>query len=48
MLHPASGLLERHARHRTALASLIAGILSLLAARKLASLPPGRSRRWRR
>ncbi len=31
LLHPAPGLLERHARHGTAHAALIAGILSLLA-----------------
>ena len=31
LLHPAPGLLERHARHRTAHAALIAEILSLLA-----------------
>jgi LuxR family maltose regulon positive regulatory protein len=31
LLHPAPGLLERHARHGTAHAVLIAGILSLLA-----------------
>jgi LuxR family transcriptional regulator, maltose regulon positive regulatory protein len=40
-LYPAPGLLERHARHRTAHASLIAEILSLLAARNLASPPAG-------
>jgi LuxR family transcriptional regulator, maltose regulon positive regulatory protein len=38
LLHPAPGLLERHARQRTAHAALIADILSLLAGRKLA--PP--------
>jgi LuxR family maltose regulon positive regulatory protein len=31
LLHPAPGLLERHARHATAHAALIAGILDLLA-----------------
>ena len=31
LLHPTPGLLERHARHRTAHAALIADILSLLA-----------------
>jgi LuxR family maltose regulon positive regulatory protein len=31
LLHPAPGLLERHARQATAHAALIAGILSLLA-----------------
>jgi LuxR family transcriptional regulator, maltose regulon positive regulatory protein len=38
LLHPAPGLFERHARHGTAHASLIADILSLLAERKPA--PP--------
>jgi len=38
VLHPAPGLLERHARQRTAHAALIANILSLLAGRTLA--PP--------
>ena len=33
LLYPASGLLERHARHRTSHAALIAEILSLLAGR---------------
>ena len=41
LLYPAPGLLERHARHRTAHAALIADIQSLLAARKLASPPAG-------
>ena len=40
LLHPAPGLLERHARHGTAHASLIADILSLLAGRTPA-LPAG-------
>ena len=40
LLHPAPGLLERQARHRTAHASLIAEILSLLAGRTPAP-PPG-------
>ena len=48
LLHPAPGLLERHARHGTAHAALIADILSLLAGRTLAPPPPGRGRRWRR
>jgi LuxR family maltose regulon positive regulatory protein len=39
LLDPAPGLLERHARHRTAHASLLAEILSLLAGRKPASPP---------
>ncbi|MGH3219881.1 MAG: LuxR C-terminal-related transcriptional regulator [Streptosporangiaceae bacterium] len=38
MLHPAPDLLERHARHGTAHAALIADILSLLAGRRPA--PP--------
>jgi LuxR family maltose regulon positive regulatory protein len=42
LLRPAPDLLERHARHRTTHASLIAEILSLLAARRLASPPAGR------
>ena len=41
LLHPAPGLLERHARQRTAHAALIADILSLLAGRKLAPPPAG-------
>jgi LuxR family maltose regulon positive regulatory protein len=41
LLHPAPGLLERHARHGTAHPALIADILSLLAGRKLAP-PPAR------
>jgi LuxR family maltose regulon positive regulatory protein len=39
LLHPVPGLLERHARHGTAHAALIADILSLLAGRKLATPP---------
>ena len=38
MLHPAPDLLERHARHGTAHAALIADILSLLAGNR--SAPP--------
>jgi LuxR family maltose regulon positive regulatory protein len=41
LLHPAAGLLERHARQRTAHAALIADILSLLAGRTLTPLPAG-------
>src|SRR5499427_5755924 len=41
LLHPVPGLLERHARHRTSHAALIAEILSLLAGHKLAPLPAG-------
>jgi LuxR family transcriptional regulator, maltose regulon positive regulatory protein len=40
LLHPAPGLLERQARHRTAHAALLAEILSLLAGRMPAP-PPG-------
>jgi LuxR family transcriptional regulator, maltose regulon positive regulatory protein len=42
LLHPAPGLLERHARQRTAHAALIAEILDLLAGNSPASRPPGR------
>ncbi len=41
LLHPAPGLLERHARQRTAHASLIAEILGLLAGETPASPPTG-------
>src|SRR5262249_59565722 len=41
VLPPAPDLLERHARHGTAHAALIADILSLLAGRKLAPPPAG-------
>ena len=41
LLHPAPGLLERHARQRTAHAALVADILSLLAGRKPAPPPAG-------
>ena len=44
LLHPAPGLLKRHARHGTAHAVLIAEILSLLAGQAPAAPPPGRSR----
>jgi LuxR family transcriptional regulator, maltose regulon positive regulatory protein len=40
LLHPAPGLLERHARHRTAHAALLAEIRNLLAGRTPAP-PPG-------
>ena len=44
LLHPAPGLLERHARHRTAHASLITEIRSLLAGNgRPRRRPPGRS-----
>jgi LuxR family maltose regulon positive regulatory protein len=41
LLHPAPGLLQRHARQRTAHASLIADILSLLAGQQPAPQPAG-------
>jgi len=41
LLHPAADLLERHARHGTAHAALIADILSLLAGRKPSPPPAG-------
>jgi LuxR family transcriptional regulator, maltose regulon positive regulatory protein len=41
LLHPAPGLLKRQARRHTAHPALIADILSLLAARKLAPPPAG-------
>ena len=41
LLHPAPGLLQRHARHRTAHAALIAQILSLLAGGRPAPPPVG-------
>jgi LuxR family transcriptional regulator, maltose regulon positive regulatory protein len=41
LLHPAPGLLERHARHRTAHAALIADILSLLAGHQPSPPPAG-------
>jgi LuxR family maltose regulon positive regulatory protein len=41
LLQPAPGLLERHARHRTAHASLIAEILNLLAGKRPAPSPTG-------
>ena len=41
LLHPAPGLLKRHARQRTAHAALIADILSLLAGRTPAPPPAG-------
>jgi LuxR family maltose regulon positive regulatory protein len=41
VLHPAPGLLQRHARHGTAHAALIADILSLLAGNRSAPLAAG-------
>ncbi|HYZ53405.1 MAG TPA: LuxR C-terminal-related transcriptional regulator, partial [Streptosporangiaceae bacterium] len=46
LLHRAPGLLERHARHRTAHAALISQILDLLAGSRPAS-PPGQPQRLR-
>jgi LuxR family maltose regulon positive regulatory protein len=43
LLHPAPGLLERHARHRTAHASLLMEIRSLLAGRTPAPAAAGRT-----
>jgi LuxR family maltose regulon positive regulatory protein len=40
LIHPAPGLIERHARHRTAHAALVAEILGLLAGRSPVP-PPG-------
>ena len=47
LLHPAPGLLERHARQRNAHAALVADILSLLAGQALGR-SPSRGRCWRR
>jgi LuxR family maltose regulon positive regulatory protein len=44
LLHPAPGLLERHARHRTAHASLLMEIRSLLAGRRPAPAAAGPQR----
>jgi LuxR family transcriptional regulator, maltose regulon positive regulatory protein len=46
LLHPAPGLLERHARHRTTHATLISQILDLLAGSSRAP-PPGKPQRLR-
>ena len=48
LLHPVPGLLQRHARHRTAHPALVADILSLLAGRRPRRRSPGRDRRWSR
>jgi len=42
LLYPAAGLLERHARHRTAHAALVAEIRGLLAGTRAGPLPPPR------
>ncbi len=47
LLHPAPGLLERHARHGTAHTALIAEIQDLLAGNRSA-LPPGSQAGWAR
>src|SRR4029077_7254056 len=44
LLHPAPGLLERHARHRTAPASLLMGVRTLPAGRTPARAPAGPQR----
>ena len=44
LLHPAPGLLERHARQRTAHAALIAQIVDLLAGNQPTAPPPARPR----
>jgi LuxR family maltose regulon positive regulatory protein len=44
LLHPAPGLLERHARHRTAHASLLTEVRSLLAGRAPAAAATGPQR----
>ena len=52
LLYPAAGLLERHARHRTAHAALVAEIRGVLAgtrrSRSRGAAPPGPSRCWSR
>ena len=54
LLHPVPGLLERHARHRTAHAALAAEIRGLLAGTRAGPQhgrrrpPPGPSRCWSR
>jgi LuxR family maltose regulon positive regulatory protein len=47
LLHPAPGLLERHARHGTAHAALIAEIQGMLAGRR-STPPPGSQAGWTR
>jgi LuxR family transcriptional regulator, maltose regulon positive regulatory protein len=47
LLHPATGLLRRHSRHRTAHAALTARILNLLSAPANPSPPPARTQRLR-
>ena len=47
LVHPAPGLLQRHARHATAHAALIAEILSLLAGTSRPAAPPGGARSLR-
>jgi len=43
--HPRRGLLQRHARHRTAHAALVPRSVAMLAARSKRGRPPGRRRR---
>jgi LuxR family maltose regulon positive regulatory protein len=47
LVHPAPGLLERHARQRTAHAALIADILGLLTGTSRPASPPGEAERLR-
>jgi LuxR family transcriptional regulator, maltose regulon positive regulatory protein len=47
LLHPAPGLLQRHARHRTAHAALITQILDLLTAPGESAPPPGQPQHLR-
>jgi LuxR family maltose regulon positive regulatory protein len=47
LVYPAPGLLERHARQRTAHAALIAEILGLLAGTSRPAAPPGEPQRLR-
>jgi LuxR family maltose regulon positive regulatory protein len=44
LLHPAPGLLQRHARHRTAHAALVSQILDLLAGPQVPASGPGHLR----
>jgi LuxR family maltose regulon positive regulatory protein len=47
LLHPTSGLLERHSRHRTSHASLVSEILGLLAGASGRAPAPGQPQRLR-
>jgi LuxR family maltose regulon positive regulatory protein len=48
LLHPAPGLLERHARHGTAHTALISQILDLLSGTTRSARPPGSQPGWAR